>query len=135
MTERKFIRTLRSVATMSSVGAWTASTFLKDKDGFQFLPLDVPQDEGKEGLRTALRLLPGEIAADLSNGGISFGYTALYYTDHDIVNGFEGKASYVISDDTDNFVRMDINAFKEYDDFMKFGAGCKCIWRHERRIL
>ncbi len=85
--------------------------------------MDVPQDKGKEGLRTALRLLPGEIAADLNNGGLSFGYTALYYTDLDIVNGLEGKASYILADDTDDFVRMDITAFKEYEDFMKFGAG------------
>ncbi len=112
-----------SIAAIANVGAWASSTFLKEKKGFQFLPMDVPQDEGKEGLRTALRLLPGEIAADLSNGGMSFGYTALYYTDSEIVNGFEGKASYVLGDDTDNFVRMDLNAFKEYDDFMKFGIG------------
>ena len=112
-----------SVATMINVGAWTSTTFVKDKKGFHFLPMDVPQDKGKEGLRTALRLLPGEIAADLNNGGISFGYSALYYTDLDIVNGFEGKASYIVGDDTDNFIRMDITAFQEYDDFMKLGAG------------
>jgi len=112
-----------SLATVTSLGAWAGSTFIKEKDGFQFLPLDVPQDEGKEGLRTALRLLPGEIATDLLNGGMSLGYTAIYYNNMGILNGFEAKASYVISDKTSNFVRVDMDAFKEYDDYIKFGAG------------
>ncbi len=41
----------------------------------------------------------------------------------DILNGFEAKASFIVGDDTSNFVRVDADAFKEYDDFMKFGAG------------
>lgn len=112
------------VATLVSLGAWAGSTFLKDKHGFQFLPLAVPQDEGKENLRTALRLLPSEIATDLSNGGMSLGYTALYYN-HDLeyISGLEAKASFVIADKTSNFGRLDVNAFKENSDFMKFGAG------------
>ena len=67
------------MATMTSVGAWTANSYLKDKNGFHFLPLDVPQDEGKENFRTALRLLPNEITTDLNNGGMSLGYSAVYY--------------------------------------------------------
>jgi len=112
-----------SIAKGTSIAAWAGSTFVKEKNGFDFLPLNVPQDEGKEGLRTTLRLLPGEIATDMNNGGFSLGYTALYYKNMDILNGFEGKASYIVGDDTSNFVRVDLNAFKEYDDFMKFGAG------------
>jgi len=112
------------IATMTSVGAWVASSSIKDKNGFHFLPLDVPKDEGKESLRTALKLLPGEIAVDLLNGGMSLGYTGLYY-DHKMpfIDGLEGKASYVIGDNVSNFVRADVSAFKEYDDFIKFGAG------------
>jgi predicted acylesterase/phospholipase RssA len=113
----------KPVAKVASIGAWAGSTFIKDKNGFQFLPLNVPQDEGKKRLRTALRLLPGEIATDMKNGGISLGYTALYYNDMDILNGFEAKASYIVSDDIPDFVRVDFNTFKEYDNFMKFGAG------------
>lgn len=112
-----------SIAKVTSISAWAGSTFIKEKDGFQFLPLNVPQDEGKKGLRTALRLLPGEFATDLKNGGFSLGYTALYYKDMDILNGFEAKASYIQSNNISDFVRMDIDTFKEYDDFMKFGAG------------
>ncbi len=111
------------VAKITSISAWAGSTFIKEKDGFQFLPLHVPQDEGKEELRTLLRLLPSEIATDMSNGGMSLGYSAFYYTDREIINGLEAKASYVLADDTTNFLRIDVDAFKEYDDFMKFGAG------------
>lgn len=113
-----------SIATMTNIGAWTASNSLKDKNGFHFLPLDVPQDEGKENLRTALRLLPNEVTVDLSNGGTSLGYSAFYYDNQwDIITGIEGKASYIIADKASNFVRIDISAFKEYNDFMKVGAG------------
>jgi len=111
------------VATMSGISAWVASTFVKEKQGFQFAPLNVPKDKEKEDLRTALRFLPSEVATDLSNGGMSLGYTALYYNNMDYISGFEGKASYVIADDAPNFLRVDMNAFKEYDDFMKVGAG------------
>jgi predicted acylesterase/phospholipase RssA len=112
-----------SMATMTNIGAWAGATFLKDKKGLQIAPLDVPQDEGKENLRTALRFLPSELATDLSNGGMSVGYTALYYANTEYISGFEGKASYIIADKSDNFVRFDINAFKEYDDTFKFGGG------------
>ena len=113
-----------SVATMTNIGAWASSSSIKDKNGFHFLPLDVPQDEGKEGLRTALRLLPGEVATDLSNGGMSLGYTALYYNDKmPLIDAFETKASYVIADKSSDFVRVDVSAFHDYEDFMKFGAG------------
>ena len=113
----------RAIAKVTNVSAWAGSTFIKKKDGFQFLPLNVPQDKDKESLRMALRLLPSEIATDMSNGGLSLGYTALYYKDMGIINGFEGKASYIVADDTSNFMRIDMNAFNEYDDFMKLGAG------------
>jgi len=112
-----------SIAKLSSISAWAGSTFIKERRGFQFLPLNVPEDKGKEGLRTVLRFLPGEVATDMVNGGVSFGYTALYYANMEILNGFEAKASYVISDDIPDFVRVDFSAFKDYDDFMKFGAG------------
>jgi len=112
-----------AVATLTNISAWAGSTFLKDKEGFQFLPLDVPKDPEKENLRMALRALPGEIATDLNNGGMSLGYTALYYKEMDYLSGFEAKTSYVISDKTANFLRVDVNAFNEDSDFVKFGGG------------
>ena len=112
-----------AVATATSLSAWAGSTFIKDKEGFQFLPLDVPKDPGKENLRMALRALPGEIATDLNNGGMSLGYTALYYKEMDYISGFEAKASYIVADKSTNFLRVDVNAFNEDSDFLKFGGG------------
>ncbi len=122
--ERDEMGKTSSLGTVTSVAAWAGSDSIKDKSGFEFLPLNVPQDEGKEGVRTALRLLPGEIASDVKNGGLSFGYIARYYTqDRDILNGFEAKASYINSDDIDNFVRLDVDAFKAYSNVINFGLG------------
>jgi len=112
-----------SVATATAIGAWTASSFLKEKHGFEFLPLDVPHDEGKEGLRTLLRLLPGEIATDIHNGGISLSYLARYYTESSLIHGFEAKASMVFIPKEEDFVRLDIDAFHTYNDLLKVGAG------------
>jgi len=112
-----------SFAKATSIVAWAGNTFIKEKEGFEFLPLNVPDEEGHEGLKTALRLLPSEVATDMKNGGVSFGYTALYYTKMDVLNGFEAKASYVVANKADDFVRLDVDAFTEYDDFMKLGAG------------
>ncbi len=110
--------------TETAVAAWAATSFVKDKRGFEFLPLNVPQDEGKEGFRTALSMLPGEIASDLKNGGLSFGYYALYHMENkDIISGLEGKASYVAITEETDFIRGDLSVYKEYDDFLKIGVG------------
>ena len=113
-----------TLSEVTNTSAWVTSDLTKDKRGFEFLPLNVPEDEGNEGFRSALRLVPGDIASDTINGGMSFGYIARYYTlDRDIINGFEGKASYVMSDDISDFVRMDLDAFKAYNDFINLGVG------------
>ena len=110
--------------TETAVSAWAATSFIKEKSGFEFLPLNVPQDEGKEGFRTALRMLPGEIASDIKNGGLSFGYYALYHMENkDIISGLEGKASYVAITEETDFIRGDLSVYKEYDDFLKIGVG------------
>ena len=113
----------KPLATLVDVSAWAGTTFLKEKNGLELFPLDVPQDPGEENFRTALKFIPGEIATDLNNGGMSLGYSALYYKNMNYLDGIEAKASYVIADKTTNFVRVDISAFKEYSDFMKFGGG------------
>jgi len=122
-----------SFGTETAVIAWAATSFTKEKKGFEFLPLSVPQDEGNEGFRTALRLLPGELAVDLKNGGMSFGYTALYHLENeDILSGFEGKASYVSINEKADFIRGDLNAYKEYDDFLKLGGGVSFFGNMEK---
>jgi len=112
-----------SYGRLTSVAAWVSSDLTKEKRGFEFLPLDVPHDEGKAGMRTALRLLPGEIATDVKNGGLSFGYVTRYYNDMYVINGFEAKASYILSDEISDFVRLDVDTFKAYNEFVNFGVG------------
>ena len=122
--ERGKIGKSDAYGTVAAVAAWSATSFTKEKKGFEFLPLNVPHDEGEEGFRTALRFLPGEIASDLKNGGVSFGYTALYHLKNkDIISGFEGKASYVLTHNAPDYIRGDIGIYKEYDDFLKIGVG------------
>jgi len=112
-----------TVAKATSIAAWAGSTFVKKKDGFDILPMNAPRDEGKTALRTALRLLPNELATDMKNGGFTLGYSSYWYKNMSILNGFEGKFSYNHSENFTDFARMDINAFKEYNDFVKFGIG------------
>ena len=113
-----------SFGTETDVVSWATTSMLKEKKGFEFLTLNVPQDEGKEGLRTALKFLPEEVAVDVKNGGMSFGYKATYYPENkNILSGYEGKASYVAIHNEPDFLRGDISAFKEYDDFWKIGVG------------
>ena len=116
-----------SFAKVTTLSAWVMSTYVAEKDGWDILPLHVPEDKGKEGFRTALRLLPGEIATDMKNGGVSFGYTALYYANMKYLSGFEAKAAYVVGDQSPDFVRLDLDAFYEYDDFFKFGLGASAF--------
>ena len=112
-----------SYGTVTSVAAWAASDLTKEKKSFEFVPLNVPQDKGKEGLRSALRFIPGDIAVDIKNGGLSFGYYARYYNDMGIIDGIEGKLSYVNNDDISAFLRLDTDAFIAYSDALNFGFG------------
>lgn len=106
-----------------SAGIWAGNTFIKEKRGLKFLPFDVPEDEDKEGLRTALRLLPNDFSIDTVNGGLGLGYNAIYYTKSGLIDGVEGKVSYIFTNDAPDFIRADLGIFKEYNDAFKVGAG------------
>ena len=122
--ERKEAGKEHAFNTEMALLAWGTTSFTKEKKGFEFLPFNVPDDAGKEDLRTALRVLPGEVALDIRNGGMSFGYSALYHLESkEIISGFEGKASYISIHDEADFVRGDISVYKEYNDFFKLGIG------------
>ena len=113
----------KPMAKAVSIAAWGGSSLIKKKDGWDIFPLNAPRDKGNEGLYTALRLLPSEIAIDTVNGGLSFAYSAYWYKDMGLINGFEFKPSYNFNDNVGDFIRMDIDAFAEYDDFVKVGLG------------
>ncbi|MDQ1326521.1 MAG: hypothetical protein QG564_1646, partial [Campylobacterota bacterium] len=123
------------VAKVTSIAAWAGSTFVKEKDGLDILPINAPEDKDKRVLRTALRLLPGEMATDVKNGGISLGYNAYWYKNLMAINGLEAKASYNFNDDTSDSVRIDLNVFNEYDDFIKFGMGASIFGEMEGKFF
>jgi len=106
-----------------SAGIWAGNAFIKEKRGLKILPFDVPEDEDKKGLRTVLRLLPNDFAIDTVNGGLGLGYNAIYYTKSDVIDGIEGKVSYIFTNDAPDFARGDLGIFKEYNDAVKFGVG------------
>ena len=113
----------RSTAKSISIGAWGISPLLKNREGWEFFPLNAPDSEADRGYRTALRLLPSELATDTVNGGLSLGYSIYWYKEMGMLDGFEFKPSYTFNEDDGDFVRLDINAFSEYNDFVTFGLG------------
>ena len=113
----------RSTAKSISITAWGSASLIKKKEGWDIFPMNAPYDKEHAAYRTALRLLPSEIATDTVNGGLSLGYSIYWYKEMGLLSGFEFKPSYTFNEDDGDFVRMDINAFSEYNDFVKFGIG------------
>ncbi len=116
------------------MGAWLLGGMLKEKNGWDVLPINAPVDKGKEGYRNALRILPTEVAADTSNGGLSLGYEAYYYRNIGYLDGFDLKLNYVLNDDIGDYLRLDLDAFNEYDDFLKIGGGISAFGNMEGRF-
>ena len=112
-----------SMAKTVSLSAWALGGMLKEKDGWDILPINAPRDKGNEAFMAMLRFIPTEFSTDTVNGGFSFAYEAYWYRDMGFLNGFDFKASYNFNDNNGDFVRFDADAFYEYDDFVKFGAG------------
>ncbi|SFV51678.1 hypothetical protein MNB_SV-6-1273 [hydrothermal vent metagenome] len=112
----------KPTAKAVSIAAWAGSSLLNEKEGWSLFPLNAPIDKGNESLHTALRFLPSEISADSSNGGLSFAYSSYWYGDMEYLSGFEFKPSFTFNEKS-NFLRMDINTFYIYDDFVKLGVG------------
>jgi predicted acylesterase/phospholipase RssA len=111
------------VAKAISIAAWGAGTFLKEKNGWDVLPINAPNDQENRVMRNLFRLVPTEISTDTTNGGLSFAYEAYWYHKMGFLNGMEFKPSYNFHDRGGDFVRMDINTFSEFDDFIKVGGG------------
>ncbi len=112
----------KPTAKAVSIAAWAGSSLLKEKEGWDMFPLNAPVDKGNESLHTALRFLPSELSADSSNGGLSFAYSSYWYNDMEYLSGVEFKPSFNFNEKS-NFLRMDINTFYIYDDFVKLGGG------------
>jgi predicted acylesterase/phospholipase RssA len=110
-----------------SMAAWASGSILKKKDGWDILPINAPRDKGNESFMTMLRFIPTEFSIDTVNGGFSFSYEAYWYKQMGFLNGFDFKASYNFNDNNGDFVRFDADAFYEYDDYVKFGAGASAF--------
>jgi predicted acylesterase/phospholipase RssA len=113
----------QAMATAMNFSAWAGSAFTTDKEGWEFFPLNTPIDEGRETLRTALRLLPSEFSVDTVNGGFSFAYGIYWYQNMEYINGVEVKPSYNFNDNEGDFLRADINLFRNFGDTLKLGGG------------
>jgi len=111
------------IATTMNFVAWGASTFTKEKDGWDILPLNAPIDQNDETFRTMLRFLPNEVSTDVVNGGLSFGYSSYWYNNMEYISGAEIKPSYNFKDNEGDYLRADVNVFKEFDGFIKVGVG------------
>ena len=114
------------------VGAWFLSGILKEKEGWDILPINAPDDPGEEGFRDLLRAIPTEFATDTVNGGFSVAYGAYWYRKLGFLDGLDFKASYNMHDADGDFVRIDADAFMEYEDFLKVGAGVSGFGNIER---
>jgi predicted acylesterase/phospholipase RssA len=110
-------------ANVTNMMAWMGNNFVKKQNGFDFLPMSIPQDVSNPILANTLRILPNEINTDVKNGGIGFAYNIYSYQEENNDHGYESKIALQQSDDMNNFFRLDVNMFQEKKDFIKFGIG------------
>jgi predicted acylesterase/phospholipase RssA len=111
------------LANATNMMAWMGNNFVKKQNGFDFLPMSIPENASNPILANALRVLPNEINTDVKNGGIGFAYNIYSYQEENNNYGYESKIAFQQSDDIDNFLRLDLNMFQEKKDFVKFGLG------------
>lgn len=111
------------VAKTMSIAAWASGSLLKEKEGWDILPINAPRDKGNEAFIAMLKFIPTEFSIDSVNGGFSFAYEAYWYKNMGFLSGIDFKASYNFHDEEGDFARLDADAFYEYDDFVKLGAG------------
>ena len=111
------------LANATNMMAWMGNNFVKKQNGFDFLPMSIPENASNPILANTLRLLPNEINTDVKNGGIGFAYNIYSYQEENNNYGYESKISLQQSDDVKNFLRLDLNMFQEKKDFIKFGLG------------
>jgi predicted acylesterase/phospholipase RssA len=112
-----------ALANATNMMAWLSNNFVKEKNGFNFFPMSIPEEVSNPILANSLRILPNEINSDVKNGGIGMGYNIYAYHDEKNKNSFESKVSFQQSDDIDNFMRLDMNVFRDHKDMVKFGIG------------
>ncbi len=124
----------KTTAKALGLGAWLASGMLKEQEGWDILPINVPLDPKETAYRNMLRFIPTELSVDTVNGGFSFAYEAYWYHKMGFLNGLNFKASYNVHKSDGDFVRLDADAFSEYNDFLTVGVGVSTFGNVERRF-
>jgi len=122
------------LANATNMIAWMGNNFVKKQNGFDFLPMSIPENVSNPILANTLRLLPNEINTDVKNGGIGFAYNIYSYQEENNDHGYESKISLQQSDDMNNFLRLDLNMFQEKKDFVKFGLGASLFGKFDKKF-
>jgi len=123
----------KALAKITNMIAWMGNNLIQKKEGFH-IPLNIPDEREESSLSSILKALPNEISTDIKNGGIGLSYNAYLYKKQGYLDGFEGKLSFKQSDDISSFIRLDFNAFHEYKDFLKVGAGVSAFGNIESKF-
>ena len=126
----------KPIAELLNVLAWSGSTFVRNKSGWDVQSIHAPRDKRHLKMRDALKLLPKEIAVDSVNGGASLAYEASYYTDIGWIDGFQFRGSYNFQSKRDggDFVRLDADVMHAYNEALTFGFGGSGFGNIERKF-
>ena len=124
----------KPIAEVLNVLAWSGSTFVRNKSGWDVQSIHAPRDKRHLKMRDALRLLPKGIAVDSVNGGASFAYEASYYADIGWIDGvqFRGSYNFQSKHDGGDFVRLDADLMHAYNEALTFGFGLSGFGNIER---
>ena len=123
----------KALAKITNMIAWMGNNLVKRKEGFH-IPLNIPKEKENSSLSSLLKAIPNEISTDVKNGGIGLSYNAYLYKRKRYIDGFETKLSYKQSDDISSFIRLDLNTFNEYRDFLKVGVGVSAFGNIESKF-
>ena len=123
----------KAIAKVTNMMTWVGRNLVKKKEGIH-RAVNIPEDKENKSLVRVLKALPNEITTDLKNGGIGVAYNAYWYQKESYINAYEAKLSYNQSDDISSFLRLDLNAYHEFEDFYKIGVGVSTFGNVEEKF-
>jgi len=124
----------RPIADLFNIVAWAGSSLVRDKEGLEVQPLNVPREKRHATMRKFLMLLPKEVAIDSVNGGVSLAYEASYYADIGWIDGFQLRGSYNVQDRKNggDYLRLDADLFHQQNEAISYGFGVSAFGNIER---
>jgi len=123
----------KALAKVTNMMTWMGRNLIKKKEGLH-RAVNIPDDTENKTLVAVLKALPNELDIDLKNGGVGVAYNAYWYQNNSYINAYETKLSFNQSDDIESFVRLDFNAYHEFKDFYKIGAGVSTFGNTEGKF-